>query len=143
MLPFVLSLSVVVVAFGSCVWFLVRDRNFWRTEYRTRDTDARLREQQLFDQLLRVKGFRPASEPLTPPPAIAKAPALDPDDLDIIDSRINERVEAGIMTPSEGWMLAEQARSGAKTTKEIDAILWKRQWGQQQKDYPGSVADID
>lgn len=144
MLPFVVfSFSCALIAFGFCVWFLVKDRNFWRNEYQTRDREAREREKALFDEMLRLKGVAPLSQSTLPPPAITRKPALDADDLEIIDSRINERVEAGIMTPSEGWMLADQVRTGTKTPKEADAILWKRQWAQQQADYPGSVADID
>lgn len=139
MLPFIVSLSFVLTAFGLCVWFLVKDRNFWRNEYQARDREGRQREQQLFDQLLRVKGFRTTSEPTTPQPAIARQPALDAEDLEIIDSRINERVEAGIMTPSEGWMLATQVREGKMKTADLDRVLWKR----QQTEFPGSIADID
>lgn len=132
-------LSFVVVAFGSCAWLLIKDRKYWRDQYQARDQEAKAREQHLFDQLLKVKGFRTTTESLTPAPAITRQPALDAEDLEIIDSRINERVEAGIMTPSEGFMLAGQVRNGAKTPAEIDRILWQR----QQSQYPGSVADID
>lgn len=122
-----------------CVWFLVKDGNFWRNEYQTRDREGREREQHLFDQLLRVKGFRATSEPNAPQPAIARRPALDAEDLEIIDSRINERVEAGIMTPSEGWMLASDVRAGKVKTADADRILWQR----QKNEFPGSIADID
>lgn len=143
MLPFAVCLSFLLLAFGAGVWLLLRDRKYWRDQYQALAQEAREREKGLFDQLLLVKGFRTTAEPVTPPPAITRKPALDADDLEIIDSRINERVEAGVMTPTEGWMLAEQARNGAKTTKDIDAILWKRQLEQQRQDYPGSIADID
>ena len=139
MLFFVVSLSFVVVAFGFCVWFLVKDRNFWRNEYRARDQEARQREQHLFDQMLRIKGFRATSEPTTPQPAVARAPVLDSEDLAIIDDRINERVEAGIVTPSEGYLWASQIRNGNLKPAELDRIFWKR----QQNQFPGSVADID
>lgn len=131
--------SCLLLACLSCVWFLVKDRNFWRNEYRTRDREGRDRERQLFDQMLLLKGFRSTSAPTMPQPSIAKSSALSPEDLEIIDDRINERVEAGIMTPSEGWILADQVRNGTKTTAEADRLLWKR----SQKEFPGSVADID
>lgn len=129
----------LLIAFASCVWLLVKDRNFWRAEYQTLAREARQREKQLFDQMLVLKGFRATSEPTTPQPAAPRMATLSPEDLEIIDDRINERVEAGIMTPSEGWMLSDAARTGAKTTAEVDRILFQR--GRQQ--FPGSVADID
>lgn len=129
----------MLIAFAFCVWFLVKDRNFWRTEYQTRDKEAREREQNLFDQMLRLKGLRATVEPLLPQPAIARSPVLDSEDLEIIDSRINERVEAGIMRPSEGVMLAGQIRDGSLKPVELDRILWKR----QREEFPGSIADID
>lgn len=144
MLPFVVfSFSCALIAFGFCVWFLVKDRNFWREQYQTRDREGKERDRALFDEMLRLKGIQPISKPATPPPAIRRQSVLDSDDLEIIDSKINERVEAGIMTPSEGWMLADQVRTGAKTTKDIESILWRRQFDQQRQGYPGSVADID
>lgn len=141
MLPFAgISLScVLLIAFGAIVWLLIKDGKYWRDQYQTLVQEARTREQQLFDQLLKVKGFRTTTEPLTPQPAIARQPVLDSEDLEIIDSRINERVEAGIMRPSEGMMLATQVRDGSLKPAELDRILWKR----QQTEFPGSVADID
>lgn len=138
--PFVgISFSFVLIAFGAIVWLLIKDRKYWRDQYQTLVQEARTREQQLFDQLLKVKGFRTTTEPLTPQPAIKHQPALDSEDLEIIDSRINERVEAGIMRPSEGMMLATQIRDGSLKPGELDRILWKR----QREEFPGSVADID
>lgn len=93
----------------------------------------------LYDKLLVSRGFRATVEPNIPQPAIARQPALDAEDLEIIDSRINERVEMGVMTPSEGWMLAKDVREGRKTTTEVDRVLWSR----QKNEFPGSVADID
>lgn len=139
MLPFVVSVSCLLIAFGVGVWLLIKDRKYWRDQYHALAQEAREREKRLFDQLLLVKGFRTTAEPLTPPPAITRKPVLDSEDLEIIDSKINERVEAGIITSSEGWRLADQARNGSKTTADIERILWNR----QRNDYPGSVADID
>ncbi len=139
MLTIYLPLSCLLIASGAIIWFLIKDRNFWRDQFQALAQEARVREQNLFDQMLRLKGLRPTSEPTTPQPAIARALVLDSDDLDIIDARINEHVEAGIMTPSEGWMLADQVRTGTKTTAEVDRILWKR----SREEFPGSVADID
>lgn len=136
---FAISLAVLLASFLFCVWLVVKDRNFWRAEYQTRDKEGRERERQLFDQMLVLKGFRATSAPMTPQPAIARAPVLDSEEMEIIDARINERVEAGIMTPTEGWMLADQARNGAKSIAEIDRILRQR----MQNEFPGSVADID
>jgi len=129
-------LSFVVVAFAFCVWFLVKDRNFWRNEYRARNQKAEEREAHLFDQMLRLKGFRATSEPNAPAPHVRKA-SLDPEELAIIEDRISERVEAGIMKPSEGFAWANQLRNGSVTPAQIDQILW------QKRDHPGSVADID
>jgi len=130
--------SLALIAFAFCVWLLVKDRSYWRNQYQTRDKEAREREDHLFDQLLTLKGFRATTEPLKPI-GVVRQPALDAEELEIIDSRINERIEAGIMRPSEGVMLAQQVRDGSLTPKQFDRILWQR----QQNDYPGSVADID
>jgi len=134
-LSLVIAISCSYLAVGVLVWFLAKDRGYWRREYQTRDRAAREREEHLFDQLLRLKGFRSTNESNMPQPAIARPASLSSEDLAIIDDRINERVEAGIFTPSEGWMLANDVREGRKTTGEVDRILWQR----QQKEYPGSV----
>ena len=132
--------SPVLLAFAACVWLLDKDRKFWRDQYQTLANEARQREQQLFDQLLKSKGFRTTTEPLTAQPhGVPRQPALSPDDLAIIDDRINERIEAGVITPSEGYMWAGQVRDGSKTPADIDRMLWQR----QSQDYGGSVADID
>lgn len=138
--PFVgISFSFVLIAFGAFVWLLIKDRKYWRDQYQTLVQEARQREKALFDEMLRLKGVQPMSKSTLPQPAIKHQPALDSEDLEIIDSRINERVEAGIMRPSEGMMLATQIRDGSLKPGELDRILWKR----QQTEFPGSVADID
>lgn len=128
------------LAFGAIVWLLVRDRKYWRDQYQTVVQEAREREQHLFDQLLRVKGFRATSEPNMPQPhGVMRQPALDSEELEIIDSRINERIEAGIVTASEGHLWANQLRDGSLTPAQLDRLFIKR----QQTQFPGSVADID
>lgn len=54
MLPFVVSISCLLIAFGFCVWLLIKDRKYWRDQYQARDQEAKAREQHLFDQLLRT-----------------------------------------------------------------------------------------
>lgn len=128
-----------MIAQGFCVWLLFKDRKYWQEQYQTRDREAREIERHLSDQLLRRSGLRATTEPNAPQPAIARSPSLSAEDLAIVDDRINERVEAGIMRPSEGFMLAKQLRDGVVTTAQVDRILWQR----QQKDLNGSVADIE
>jgi len=137
---FFACLSPLLLAFAACVWLLDKDRTFWRDQYRTLAIEAREREKHLFDQLLLVKGFRTTTEPVAPPShGVARQPALDAEDLEIIDSRINERIEAGILTASEGHLWANQIRDGSLTPAQIDRMFRQR----QQNEFPGSVADID
>lgn len=137
---FVVLLAFLLAAFGAVVWLLIKDRKYWRDQYQTVVQEARKREQQLFDQLLKSKGFRTTAEPLTPQPhGVRHQPALDAEDLEIIDSRINERIEAGVIRASEGHLWANRIRDGSLTPAQLDRIFFKR----QQTEYPGSVADID
>src|SRR5262245_14434832 len=140
LLPLALSLLALLIAFGFCVWFLVKDRNFWRNEYRARDQEARQREQHLFDQLLVRTGNRATTEPAAPQSHGApRQHALDAEELEIIDSRINERVEAGVITANDGHMWARQLRNGSITPAQMERMLWNT----QKNEFPGSVADID
>ena len=139
MLPFVVCLSFLLLAFGFCVWFLVKDRNFWRNEYQSRNREAKEREQHLFDQMLRIKGMRALSESNVPQPHPAVQRRLDAEEIEIIEDRINERIAAGIMKPSVGHSWIGDLRNGTVTPAQMDRVLWQS----SQKDYPGSVADID
>jgi len=141
-MPLVLLIALLLAgmaAFCFCCWLLIKDRKYWRDQYQQRDQEARAREQHLFDQLLRLKGFRATIEPNMPQSAIAHAPALDAEELAIIDDRINERVEAGVLTASEGHLWANQLRQGSLTPSQIERMLFSR----QRNEFPGSVADID
>src|SRR5262245_39533651 len=86
MLPFYLSILALIFVSLSFVWLLVKDRNFWRDKYQARDKEAREREQHLFDQMLRLKGFRATVESNTPTPHVRKS-FIDPEEMEIIESR--------------------------------------------------------
>ena len=132
------------------VGVLYRDRQHWisrheardaeaRADLRARDTEAREREAHLFDQLLRAKGFRATSEPLTPQmPIGGNRITASPEDISVLQDRIAERTELGLLTAGEGLQLLQDMAYGKKTLAEVDRVLWQR----QIDSFAGSVADI-
>lgn len=129
---------ITCALFSVAGYILFRDREHWHGLYQARDREARAREDKLYDQLLKVKGFRLVNEPLTPQMPDRAPLILNNEDIDVMQDRIGERVELGIMTPSEALNLIQDMRTGQKSQAEIDRVLRQR----QLDNLNGSVADI-
>ena len=115
------------------------DRHRWRALYFELDRQSRERERHLFDQLLLKNQGRVVGSQLQPVKAESSPyPTIGEEDMDILNDRINEYVEAGKLGYGEAAQLARDAQYGAKTKAQIDNILFER----QRELYTGSVADV-
>ena len=126
----------MALAFCTLLW---RDREFWRSRYQERDKEAISLQKNLLDQMLLLKGYRKAGDDLEPKPTPRKAPVMDVDGLQLMHSRMQERVEVGTMTPSELAMLSHELATGSRSADSIDRILRDR----DQQMWGGSVAEIE
>jgi hypothetical protein len=140
-----MSLAVLLLVVGAVpalvfvVYRLWRDCEYWRAQYQALDQKAREREQHLFDQMLKIKGFREVGSNLQPTkPAASAYPVVSEDDMEVLVDRVNERIEHNMITGGEAQILIQDVKYGKKTMAEVDKILWKR----QQEAYTGSVQDV-
>lgn len=127
-----------VCALVAVAVFLGWDRHHWRTLYFKLLAEKQEREQSLFDQMLKVKGFRQVGENLQPVKAASPHPVVGEEDMDVLADRFNEYIENNLLTYSEAQRLTHAVQYGEKTRAEIDKILFDR----QRERFTGSVLDV-
>jgi hypothetical protein len=132
---------VSMLAAAAVVIFLWKDRDYWRGQYQKLNEESRERERWFADQLLAVKGYRPVGDASKPTPARSIAPALSDEDAEILNDRIRERFEAGLIGAGEAEQLFADAKFGRVKMSEVDRILAARVRADAESN--GSVADIE
>jgi len=123
----------------ACCLLLWRDREFWRKRYQERDAEAISLQKNLFDQMLLLKGFRQSDESLEPKLPPQRVPIVDVDGLELMNSRMQERVHAGTLMPSELAALSYELATGKRSADSIDRILRER----DAQMWAGSVAEVE
>lgn len=107
---------------GSLSYVFWRLAVYWQTKYETLSQEARQRETAFVDEVCKARQIRPIGQ--SPVPIPAELPTLTQEQREILTDRLNERIEAGLMTASDAHLVLEQAITGQKTQAEIDRDLW-------------------
>lgn len=96
---------------------------------------SREREEYLFDRVLQAKQIRPVAlkDKELPKPQVF----VSSEEIAELTDRLNERVEAGIMSEIDANAALSDVRSGRKTQAQVDMNIWQA----QSTKLPGSVVE--
>lgn len=136
-------LSLLLGFAGVVIFFLYRAMLHWQHLYLEAKSNYESREAHFLDQLLVRNSLRPTSMPFEAANTASQAPVppreSGDDEMRILEDRVVERVEVGMMTPLAGQELIRQLRSGELSKAELDMQLWTAQRGNlpssEQPDY--------